>query len=304
MMAHSATAGREMDFRIYPVRFSFAAHEDLLFPPGKAANGLRGGLGSKLRKIACSGACAAGGHRHSENECVYGRLFEPVQREAGPSGLTMQPRPFVLRAAHLDGARIAQGERFDFRLNLFEESTAVLPYLAEAFRQLGEEGLGPGRRKAVLTDAGSVPPIVLSLSPAMGAVRRLRVNFLTPTELKQDGDTVDRPEFRVLAERVRDRLSTLRGLYQGGPLQMDFRVFGERAARVEMTRCAICPVTVMRRSSRTGQVHSLGGFRGWAEYAGDLTEFLPFLQAAQFTGVGRQTVWGKGELSVEHIAAP
>jgi hypothetical protein len=34
------------------------------------------------------------------------------------------------------------------------------------------------------------------------------------------------------------------------------------------------------------------------EYAGELGEFLPWLRAARWTGVGRQTVWGKGDLRV------
>ena len=37
---------------------------------------------------------------------------------------------------------------------------------------------------------------------------------------------------------------------------------------------------------------------GVAEYEGELGEFVPFLEAAQWTGVGRQTVWGKGAIRV------
>jgi CRISPR/Cas system endoribonuclease Cas6 (RAMP superfamily) len=55
---------------------------------------------------------------------------------------------------------------------------------------------------------------------------------------------------------------------------------------------------VERRSSRTGQTHSIGGFVGEAEYEGDLAEFVPYLKAAKWVGVGRQTVWGKGEIDV------
>jgi len=58
-------------------------------------------------------------------------------------------------------------------------------------------------------------------------------------------------------------------------------------------------VEVHRQSSRTGQVHSIGGFVGEAEYEGELSEFLPYLRAAKWTGVGRQTVWGKGEVNCQ-----
>jgi CRISPR/Cas system endoribonuclease Cas6 (RAMP superfamily) len=77
---------------------------------------------------------------------------------------------------------------------------------------------------------------------------------------------------------------------------------GERAACVEMPRCELRWEHVARRSSRTGQSHPLGGFLGEAEYAGDLAEFLPYLIAAKWIGVGRQTVWGKGEIETRVIA--
>ena len=54
-----------------------------------------------------------------------------------------------------------------------------------------------------------------------------------------------------------------------------------------------------RVSKGTGQRHAIGGFTGVAEYAGTLGEFIPYLEAAHWTGVGRQTVWGKGEIEVE-----
>jgi CRISPR/Cas system endoribonuclease Cas6 (RAMP superfamily) len=36
-------------------------------------------------------------------------------------------------------------------------------------------------------------------------------------------------------------------------------------------------------------------------YAGELTEFLPWLRAGEYSGVGRQTSWGKGEIRVRRI---
>jgi hypothetical protein len=143
------------------------------------------------------------------------------------------------------------------------------------------------------------PPLTLSLEPVPAPVERVQVRFLTPTELKSGQQLAARPEFGVLAARIRDRVSTLREIYDGGPLAIDFRAFGERAARVRMTRCEIEPVKVLRRSSRTGRTHPMGGFIGEAEYQGDLAEFVPYLRAARWTGVGRQTVWGKGEIELE-----
>jgi len=139
---------------------------------------------------------------------------------------------------------------------------------------------------------------LLSLDPPAKPVTRVTVRFVTPTELK---GASSEPEFGVLASRIRDRISTLRELYGDGPLEIDFKAFGERAAQVRMTRCEFQHVAAERRSSRTGQTHSLGGFTGEADYEGDLTEFVPYLEAARWTGVGRQTIWGKGEIHVTRV---
>jgi hypothetical protein len=167
--------------------------------------------------------------------------------------------------------------------------------------QLDERG-NPG---AVVFENGSmtlrqnIPPLELNLAAGDEPVTRLRVRFVTPTELKSGHQIAAAPAFDILAGRVRDRISTLRELYGEGPLPIDFRGYGERARAVRMTRCEIRNVDVVRRSSRTGQVHPIGGFVGEAQYEGDLGEFVPYLRAAQWTGVGRQTVWGKGEVRVK-----
>ena len=66
-----------------------------------------------------------------------------------------------------------------------------------------------------------------------------------------------------------------------------------------MIRCELQTVKGERLSRGTGQRHSIGGFIGVAEYEGAVTKFMPYLEAARWTGVGRQTVWGKGEIGVE-----
>ena len=237
-------------------------------------------------------------------------MFEPAAMGSGPSGLADWPRPFVFRAMHLDDRTIQAGEAFHFDLNLFDTKPNAVAYLVLAFTQLAREGLGLGRSRVELTGVTqldengnptlpafpNVPaPLKLDLT-ATEQITRIRVQFLTPTELKSGQQLAARPEFGILAARIRDRISTLRELYDDGPLDIDFRAFGERAAQVQMVRCDVKQVDVVRRSSRTGQVHPIGGFIGEAEYEGGLAEFVSYLRAARWTGAGRQTVWGKGTI--------
>ncbi|HEY6392920.1 MAG TPA: CRISPR system precrRNA processing endoribonuclease RAMP protein Cas6 [Bryobacteraceae bacterium] len=248
-----------------------------------------------FRKIACAPDCpglSGGNVRECERRvsCAYARIFEPASMGDGPSGLGDWPRPFVFRAAHLDGTTVGAGEKFWFEVNFFDTRDPPLKYFVPAFQQLA-------RGRAELVSAEQLDRVSILLDGAPADVRRLRVEFKTPTELKGG----DRPEFGVLFARSRDRISTLRALYGPGPLEIDFRAMGERASTVRMTRCELRHVDAERRSSRTGQVHGIGGFVGVAEYEGELGEFVPYLEAARWTGVGRQCVWGKGELCVTSL---
>ena len=280
-------------FSLFPWRFTFRALQSVHFPVGKSGNVLRGGFGTIFRRVASKES--------------YRRVFEPGG--SGPSGLFDWPRPFVFRASHLDGKWIQAGEDFHFDLHVFLIADPALASFVLAFTELGREGIGPRRGRAELisvTQIGSSAalaeappaPMTLSLSPIPAA--RIMVQFLTPTELKGEEGILRRPEFPVLFGRARDRVATLRSLYGEGPLSVDFRGMGERSRHVELAKWAWQEVPAERTSSRTGQTHSIGGFVGEAEYSGNLSEFLPYLKAAEWTGVGRQTVWGKGAIRVLH----
>lgn len=247
-------------FEVTELRLEMIARGSIRFPR-PASNLLRGQLGRALKPGP-----------------DYACWFAP-RLTSGPSGLREAPRPFVIRARNLDGIRVGPGEPFSFGLNVFDAAAA--DRLASAFDAFAE--LRNIRRECI------------RLGFESSDCARVRVRFLSPTELKG----AVRPDFRNLFARIRDRVSTLRAMYQEGPLEIDFKAMGARAARVAMTRCEIAEVTAARTSRATGETHSLGGFTGVVEYGGELDEFFPYLKIAEWTGVGRQTVWGKGEIACE-----
>lgn len=284
-----------MQLEFLRLRFHFTAQATIHFPPGRSGNMLRGAFGAALRHTACTPACKDARMCATRSACAYARLFEPSAD--GPSGLTDPPRPFVFRTRHLDGCRFAAGASFFIDLHLFDlRDGSNVEHFTRAFAQLGQTGLGPERAAATFTGVEAAEPCRVNLDPLPEAPDRVTVQFLTPTELKSGGEPVAHPEFGVLLSRIRDRLNALSVIYGPGPLEIDFAGFGQRAASIRMTRCDIRSVESSRVSARTGQRHSIGGFVGSADYEGDLREFIPYLNAAQFTGVGRQTTWGKGEI--------
>ena len=265
-----------MTFHLEACRFQLSARDAIQFPPGRAGNVLRGALGNALHEVACA-----------ED---YARIFEPASLSSGagpgPSGLSNWPRPFVLRVTGLDGRTIQPGERFCFGLNLFETRSQTLDHVTRAFGHWA--------------DLISVEhqPVAVNLCRHTAPVSRIRVVFQTPMELKAKNQDAN-GEFSVLLARARDRVSTLRSLYGTGTLEIDFRGLAERARSVKTLRSDLRSVAVERRSSRTGQRHGIGGLVGFADYEGDLAEFLPYLEAAHWTGVGRHCTWGNGQIQTE-----
>ena len=260
-----------MTFDLEACRLHFVARDSIHFPAGLAGNVLRGALGSILRTIASA-----------ED---YARIFEPTSAGSGPSGLSDRPRPFVIRPSTLVERTIAAGEQFDFALHLFDRRDPMLEYFTRAFGKWAE--LRSVDQRMVTIDLATRPT----------PVAHVRVEFQTPTDLKSAGDS-PAGDFSVLLARARDRVSTLRSMYGAGPLEIDFRGMAERARSVRTVRCELTRVAIQRRSSRTGQRHGIGGFIGVAEYEGDLAEFLPYLEAAHWTGVGRHCTWGNGAIAV------
>lgn len=258
-----------MTFQLETCHFQLSARRVVRFPPWGAGNVLRGALGSALRDVA-------------SNE-DYRRIFEPAASGAGPSGLSNWPRPFVLRCSALNGRIIQPGERFCFDLHLFGPG---LDTIAKAFAHWADV-VSVNRR-----------PITVDLDAQPAPISHIRVEFETPTELKANGQLAT-SQFSVLLARARDRVSTLRSLYGAGPLDIDFRGLAKRARSVKMVRSELQPVGVERRSSRTGQRHGIGGVVGFAEYEGHLAEFMPYLEAAYWTGVGRHCTWGNGQIRSE-----
>ena len=309
--------------QVWPYRFHFVARANAIFPQHQAGNILRGAFGTIFRRIACEPRCPGAQTCEIAHDCPYAQVFEP-RWDSGPSGLADPPRAFVFRPTGLEGRQLAPGEPFWFDLHLFSERPDLLAYFVLAFRQLGVEGVGPGRARVELmrvsrlngrSEEGAAVFEHGALANSAGEGLRLhllqpapqsgilRLQFLTPTEFKEAGSVALRPEFGPLFRRLANRIANLTLLYQGGRPEADLEPLAHAADQMRIVAGTVSWAEVERRSSKTGQKHSLGGFTGWVDYQGDYGPFLPWLRAGQWTGVGRQTVWGKGSIEATPVKA-
>ena len=282
------------DFEVLRYRFRLTALDDVHFPAGATGNIIRGAFGLALRETAPA--------------VIYERLFEPkAQPGAAPSGLSDLPRPFVFRWFHHHGSwTLHEGDSWDLTIHLFDPAPELPKVFGNALAVWKQTGIGlrngsSGRRGRLRLDGTETLSRASILLDTPEPARRAAIEFWSPTELKNDGQVAERPEFPILFSRLRDRIATLRSLYQSAPLKVDFRGLGERAQFIQIRNARIGWESVQRTSSRTGQTHPIGGFTGAVEYEGELAEFLPWLRGGEFTGVGRQTTWGKGDLRVAGV---
>jgi hypothetical protein len=144
-----------------------------------------------------------------------------------------------------------------------------------------------------------------SLRGDTGGITRLTLNFLTPTQLRYNptgekgkSQIVREPEFHHIVKRLRDRIDALARYYCDGPLNINYKAFGERAEEVKTVSRELYWVDQSRRSHQ-GHPHDLSGFVGRITFEGNLSEFLPFLVLGQYLHVGENAVFGSGRYGVE-----
>jgi hypothetical protein len=214
---------------------------------------------------------ALGAKLYTQRE-LYSRWFDP-QWSAGPSGYRQPPRPFVLRC-----------RRDELTLITFQHEARTV--LSDALTESLQAEIGDRNEVRMPFDG----------PPARG---RLRIEFVTPTALKQSGEIVSEPYFDTLIERLAERVRALGCLYQRWPADLSLTDLVAEADWVDLKRHEWNARTaVRRRSARSGHVHELRGYVGWAEYTGAIGRLLPLLRIGEYTGVGRNTVWGNGEIRI------
>jgi hypothetical protein len=240
------------------------------------------------------------------------------------------PRPFVIKPPLETKETYLPGERLSFDLVLVGKIMDYLPYFIVTFKELSQAGLGRGRAALELAGVEHVscngasapvytrennlvqpPANAISWSELCGSlasgngsmnspqarlakVTRITLRFLTPTLLKADGVQARRPNFGVIAKRLRDRINALSYFYCAKGLDIDFKAFGEQAEKVKTVSDSTRWVESSRYSRRREVTHDLSGFVGEVSFEGEMEMFLPYLKLGEYLHVGKNAVFGNG----------
>jgi hypothetical protein len=175
----------------------------------------------------------------------------------------------------------------------------VCQWANQRISESAKQGSGESGNEEIRESGTGPSPIANSKSEIRNS--QLAIRFLTPTRLVDGGRLVRRPDFRILMQRLLERLSALTRQFCDTPLALDFGGLIHQAEAVQLVADNTRWVELESYSTRLGRATPLGGFIGEATFAGDLAPFLPWLLWGQFTHVGKDAVKGNGLYQVTWV---
>jgi len=240
------------------------------------------------------------------------------------------PRPYVINPP-LDGQRgYSAGDRFAFDLLLVGDAASLFPYVVLALDRLEHEGLGGkveqadgryrrgrasilniesvhplrGERAPVLRQGSrsvQVPSLPITHGDVLAAAERLpasgslRLRFLTPMRLIEQGQLLHEPRFGPLLQRLAERLRSLSQTFAGEPLPLDVRELRRLGDAVTLLQDGTRWLDLSGYSTRLGRSQRIGGLVGEATYgAEDWRPISPWLVWGTILHVGKNAVKGDG----------
>ncbi len=259
-------------------------------------------------------------------KCIYVFLFEtPFPVEAnGKRRLSSPPHPYVIEPPETERTRFQPGDPFEFALLLFGMANEYLPYFIYAFEQIG--GLGIGKRvngraaRFKLEKVSSGGEAVYSSSDATlraGSFTEelteetlregvpadeIELRLVTPLRVKFGNSLRAELPFHVLVRAMLRRTSSLFEYYGAGEPSLDYRGLVDRAKKVAIEESAVEWFDWKRYSNRQDQSMLMGGITGSISYAGNLSEFIPFIRFCEKVHIGKQTTFGLGKINLVSLS--
>jgi len=314
----------DFSFAVYRMVLQ-AGEQGLNLPPYKGST-LRGGFGHVFRRICCSQPQAECLTCLLAQACPYAQIFEP----APPPGSAVLknysdiPRPFVIEPPLETKTYYAPGEQLSFNLILIGQAVQYLPYFILAFKELGNVGIGKGRKPFVLADILAIDSVTREeasiynsqtnaiapvrntatladlLTPKLLAGEQLTINFVTMTRIKYDSLLVKDIPFHVLIRNLLRRISTLHYFYNGRQIaDIDYKGLIAEAEKIQTVSSDLSIVDWERYSHRQDVKMNMGGMVGTVTYKGDMHHFAPLIRLGEMVHVGKGCVFGLGKYAVE-----
>lgn len=281
--------------------------------PGYLGSTLRGVIAASLKKNVCTvpgGDCRSCNLRY---HCVYPYLFEPPQfddtqllRQEGNSPSVLFCPPAVNNWRNLQPNYYTIGDKLEFTILVFGKARRYRHEITRAVIQGLRTGLGRGRIPFIMdrnhrTTLPEEKPIRLEplayTEEGLKDSPRMVIEFQTPTRLKTDGRYKFNGEFSRLMGAILRRFTRLSLMY-GEYHEFPYQDILQAADGIRLVDKDLVWVDWNRESSRQKTRMAMGGYVGRIVYEGDFRPFLGWLRAAEHVHIGKNTVFGLGQVEV------
>ncbi len=277
---------------------------------------LRGAFGYVLKATVCQvshGQC----HRCLLRAvCPYPLIFEglpPAGRELLGRG-TAVPQPFVVDVA-APGEWSGPPEALRWGITLFGDACRWAPYVIEAFIRIGHHGVGPRRVPFTLqrVSAGHGGGTVwlqgddrLNLPAATPIPRRpmphdgeLRLRFLTPVHLRQEGSKLLHPDPLSIVLAGRRRFMMLSHFFGGVPMESMPAEERLEATEFQVVSAELRDWGMSRHSGRQQRSVRLDGVVGEVVSHGPWSRAGDWISSVDATHLGKYATFGLGRVTWE-----
>ena len=264
--------------------------------------------------------------------CPVSAIVAPL-REENERGRDI-PRPYVILPPLGNARRYEPGSKLIFGLTLFGNIVQFLPYMIMATHVLEEKGLGRklaenrGQRgrfkirqiesynpmsgeRQVIYESGkplvgvptfSVTAKDVSVRAVTLPAERITLDFLTPTRITCLEKLVHHAAFYPFIQRLVERLTALEKAYGAEESQSSTdcrQELIELAQNIECLEDNTSWEDLHSYSRRSRHLTPIGGIKGKATFAGNITPFRELLVWGELIHVGKNTVKGNGWYKVE-----
>lgn len=293
--------------KMMTLRATFAAEGAGTLPPFLGST-VRGILGHCFREFVCdkrSDKCFACDDRYS---CSYVRFFSNTGAEGGALN------PYVLNVHVRGKTEWAVGDECVFDLRLFGNVAANPGIYLDALVKMEEKGWGvqriPYSLKSV-TDPdtgrliyaagknwmGNLVPH--SMKMPEGNPGAVLVAFQSPLRIVSRKELFKSLPFDTFIRFLARRISNMAQIYTDFRMELDEQEMMERASGIQCTASLWRDVPFSRYSmnQKNGKLE-LPAKTGWALYEGELSPFVPYIEAGRYLHVGKNTTIGFGQYEV------
>ncbi len=282
------------------------------------ANTLRGGFGAALKNSVCTFSNKKCKECMLSNKCAYGYIFEtPI-----PSNTTIMrkypfaPHPLIIIPPKSNPGYISKQNTSNIDVVLIGKAIDYFPYILLAFKELGTRGLGINKVEYCIerastedgeiiynSEEGLLEEIVSKKTFQIAAGKPkhgiFSIHFITPLRLKVKGKITGKPSFKDIISALTRRVFLLSYFHCGGNDEPVHKQFLEHVGNVEMIDANIIKLNQNRFSARQRQKIPMNGFMGTLTFKGDYGTFMPLLKAGEYIHIGKDTVFGYGQYTME-----